>query len=544
VSETAPAAASPAQAPGLNPATHAYFATGWTGGHNPWVIALVVTMATFMEVLDTSIANVSLSHIAGNLSVSQDEATWVLTSYLVSNAIVLPISGWIASKIGRKRFYMTCVGIFTASSFLCGLAPSLGWLILFRVLQGVGGGGLGPSEQSILADTFPPAKRGMAFAMYGMAVVLAPAIGPTLGGFITDHYNWRWVFFINVPVGLLSLVLSSRIVTDPPHLKELRDKTGGIDYIGLSLIAVGLGCLEVVLDKGQESDWFASTFILWFSIIAAVCLAAFVWWEWRSEHPVVDVRMFKSRNFVVTNLMMVTLGMSLFGTTVLLPQFLQILMGYSAQDSGMALSPGGLLIMCLMPMVGTMVSRVDPRYMIAFGFGVTSLSLYVMTTHLYQGMDFKTAVLLRMFQSVGLAFLFVPINTLVYSGIAPEKSNSVSGIVNLSRNMGGDIGIAFVTTFIARRSQYHQGTLSSFTSNFSSAFASRLSGITLALQKAGVDSIDASKRAMAVLYGQLLQQSTTLAYIDCLKVLSVATACMLPLLLFTQRAKGPAQMGH
>src|SRR5580698_3283168 len=245
--------------------TPAYFATGWTGGRNPWIIALVVTMATFMEVLDTSIANVSLPHIAGNLSVSQDESTWVLTSYLVSNAIILPISGWIASKMGRKRFYMTCVAMFTVSSFLCGIAPSLGWLIFFRVLQGLGGGGLGPSEQSILADTFPPAKRGMAFAVYGMAVVLAPAIGPTLGGFITDHYNWRWVFFINVPVGLVSLMLSNHFVTDPPHLKLAKERTGGIDYVGLGLIAVGLGTLEVVLDKGQEDDWFATPFILWFS---------------------------------------------------------------------------------------------------------------------------------------------------------------------------------------------------------------------------------------------------------------------------------------
>jgi DHA2 family multidrug resistance protein len=523
----------------------AYFATGWTGGHNPWVIALVVTMATFMEILDTSIANVSLSHIAGSLSVSQDEATWVLTSYLVSNAIVLPISGWLASRIGRKRFYLTCVALFTASSALCGFAPSLGWLIFFRVLQGVGGGGLGPSEQSILADTFPPAKRGMAMAVYGMAVVLAPAIGPTLGGFITDHYTWRWVFFINVPVGLLSLALSSRLVTDPPHIQAMKGKGGSIDYIGLSLIALGLGCLEVVLDKGQEEDWFYSHFIIVFSVIALVALVAFVVWEWRHPHPVVDVRLFKSRNFMAANAMMLTLGMLLLGTTVLLPQFLQGLMGYSAQDSGMALSPGGFLIVLLMPMVGLLVARVDPRWLIAFGFGTMAMSLLVMTTHLYGGIDFRTAMLLRMFQSAGLAFLFVPINTIVYATVPQEKTNQVSGIVNLARNMGGDIGISFVTTFVARRAQFHQGTLASFTSGLSRSFSNHLSAIGGALQKAGASAFDAQHRALDVLYGQLQQQAATLAYIDCLKAFSVLAACMLPLLLLTQRPSGvTAPMGH
>jgi MFS transporter, DHA2 family, multidrug resistance protein len=523
----------------------AYFTTGWTGGHNPWAIALVVTMATFMEVLDTSIANVSLPHIAGNLSVSQDEGTWVLTSYLVSNAIILPISGWIASKVGRKRFYMSCVAMFAVSSLLCGLAPSLGWLVFFRILQGLGGGGLGPSEQSILADTFPPAKRGMAFALYGMAVVLAPAIGPTLGGFITDHYNWRWVFFINVPVGIASLFLSNHFVTDPPHLKLMKEKSGGIDYIGLSLIALGLGTLEVVLDKGQEDDWFHSTFIVWFVIIAAISLVSFVVWEWNQKHPVVDVRMFKNRNFAASNIMMLTLGVSLFGTTVLLPQYTQVLMGYSAEQAGMALSPGGFVVIMLLPMVGTLVSRVDPRFLIAFGFVVLSASLFYMTTHLYQGIDFKTAILLRVYQSVGLAFLFVPINTLVYTGMPVEKSNSISGIVNLSRNMGGDVGIAFVTTFIARRSQKHQMDLSAHTSPYNQAFAAKMNALVASIQHTGTSATDAVHKATASLYGQLVQQATTLAYIDVLRVMALVTACMIPLLLLTQRPKGgPAPAGH
>src|SRR2546430_95360 len=415
---------------------------GFTGGYNPWVIALVVTLATFMEVLDTAIANVSLPHIAGSLSVSQDESTWVLTSYLVSNAVILPVSGWLATRIGRKRFYMICVTLFTISSFLCGVAPNLASLIFFRVLQGLGGGGLAPSEQAILADTFPPAKRGMAFAVYGMAVVLAPAIGPTLGGFITDTYSWRWVFFINVPVGLISLVLSSRVVQDPPHLAEMRKRVGPIDYVGLGLIAVGLGCLEVVLDTGQQKDWFASRTITLYAVVAAAALIFFVIWEWRNEHPVVEVRMFRDRNFAVSNLMMVVLGMALYGSTVLLPQYVQVWMGWSAQDAGMALSPGGLTVICLLPLVGRLISRVDGRYLIAFGFTALSVALYHMSRTIYPGMDFHTAMMLRIYQSIGLAFLFVPINTVAYAGIPPSKSNQVSGILNLSRNMGGDIGIA------------------------------------------------------------------------------------------------------
>ncbi len=522
-----------------------YFKTGWTGGHNPWAIALVVTMAPFREVLDTRIANVSLPHIAGNLSVSQDESTWVLTSYLVSNAIILPISGWIASRVGRKRFYMTCVLLFTISSFLCGIAPSLGWLIFFRVLQGIGGGGLGPSEQAILADTFPPQKRGVAFALYGMAVVLAPAIGPTLGGFITDHFEWRWVFFINVPVGCLSLLLTSRMVTDPPHLAKLKSKVGRIDYVGISLIALGLGALEIVLDKGQEDNWFASHFILASSIFAAVMLTAFVVWEWHQEHPVVEVRLFKGRTFATANAMMFVLGVTLFGTTVLLPQYLQVLMGYSAEDAGMALSPGGFLIMVMMPFIGFMVSRVDVRLMIATGFTILSLSLFYMTSHLYLGIDFRTAVSLRAFQSVALAFLFVPINTLVYADVPNEKNNAVSGIVNLSRNMGGDVGIALVTTLIARRSQEHQAYLSTSPSATGRYFQAHLGALTQAMVHKGLSSADASRRAARAIYGQLLQQATTLAYIDVLRIFAVMAALMVPMLLFTKAPRtGKAAMGH
>jgi len=518
---------------------------GFTAGHNPWVIALTVTMATFMEVLDTSIANVSLPHIAGNLSVSQDESTWVLTSYLVSNAIILPVSGWFATKLGRKRFYMGCVVLFTASSFLCGIAPNLGLLIFFRVLQGIGGGGLGPSEQAILADTFPPAKRGMAFAVYGMAVVLAPAIGPTLGGYITDHFSWRWVFFINIPVGIASLLLSSRVVQDPPHLVEAKKRAGSIDYVGLGLIATGLGALEYVLDKGQEDDWFHSHTIVLFVAIAAVALACFVVWELRAEHPVVDIRLFKNRSFASANLMMLVLGIALYGTTVLLPQYTQIWMGYSAQQAGMVLSPGGITVILLLPFVGRLVSKYDARYLIAFGFTVLSAALYHMARTIYPGMDFSTAVWLRIYQSVGLAFLFVPINTIVYVGIPPSKNNAVSGIVNLSRNMGGDIGIAIVTTLIARRSQFHQSRLAAHADPWSKAFTSQVSGIAQALQHAGISATEATQRAYAAVYGRLLREAQTLAYLDVLFVFAIFTALMVPLVFVTKRARpGAAPAGH
>ena len=517
---------------------------GWTGGHNPWTVALVVTMATFMEVLDTSIANVSLPHIAGNLSVTEEEATWVLTSYLVSNAVILPISGWLATRVGRKRFYMTCVAIFTLSSFLCGLAPNLGLLIFFRVLQGLGGGGLGPSEQAILADTFPARKRGMAFAVYGMAVVLAPAIGPTLGGFITDHYNWRWVFFINVPVGIASLVLSGRIVTDPPWLVDAKKKVGPIDGVGLGLIAVGLGALQFVLDKGQQDEWFVSPVITAFAVTSAVALVTFVVWEWRQEHPVVEVKLFKSANFSIMAILMLCLGMSLYGSTVLLPQYVQLIMGWSAEDAGLALSPGGVTVILLLPFVGRLVSKLDARPLIMFGFAVLAVSLHHMATTIQPGIDFSTAVWLRIYQSVGMAFLFVPINTMMYAGVPPQKNNQVSGIVNLARNVGGSIGIAFVATEISRRAQMHQSRLASHIVP-GPELTQRLHGIALGLEHAGISAARATKMAYGALYGQLLRQSATLAYLDVLYLLAIASAIMVPLVLLTKKPKpGGTAMAH
>src|SRR3954468_18909369 len=516
----------------------------WRPRHNPWAVALTVTMATFMEVLDTSIANVALPHIAGSLSSATDESTWVLTSYLVSNAVILPISGWASDIMGRKRFYMTCVALFGASSLLCGLAPTLPLLILFRVLQGVGGGGLAPSEQAILADTFEPRKRGAAFALYGMAVVLAPAIGPTLGGWITDNYNWRWIFFINVPVAVLSLFLTNRLVEDPPELAQKRNSGIKIDYIGLALIGVGLGCLQVVLDKGQRDDWFQSDFILAFAVIAIAAIVIAIIWELFQKDPIVDVRMFKNRNFAIAFVMMVMLGLALFGSTVLIPQYLQTLLGYTAQRAGMALSPGGLVVMALMPLVGFLVTHYDARWLIAIGFLACSTALFHML-EMNLGLSFGEAVKLRIFQAAGIAFLFVPINTMSYVGVPRGKNNQVSGMVNLARNVGGSVGISIVETLLAQRSQKHQSDLASHLTTTSQAFQNQLSAITEAMTRSGYSAADASERAYRLVYSRVQQQAAALAYNDVIFIFAIACAIMVPLAFFMEKSKpgsGPKGM--
>jgi DHA2 family multidrug resistance protein len=502
---------------------------------NPWIIALAVTLATFMEVLDTSIANVALPHIAGSLSAGTDESTWVLTSYLVSNAIVLPLSGWVSSIIGRKRFYMTCVAIFTVSSLLCGLAPNLSMLIFFRVLQGAGGGGLQPSEQAILADTFPPAKRGMAFAVYGIAVVMAPAIGPTLGGWITDNYTWRWIFFVNIPVGIISLLLTSRLIQDPPYFKRRKFSELKIDYVGLGFVALGLGTLQVVLDKGQRDDWFESHFILILSLISAASLIFVFFWEWTHKDQVIDLHLFKERTFASANLMMFMLGFALLGSTLLLPLFMQTLLGYTAERAGMALSPGGFTIMVLMPVVGFMLSRYDARRLMVFGLCVLSFSLFHMTGFDLE-IDFRALVLARMLQSVGMAFLFVPINTAAYAYLPREKNNAASGLMNLARNIGGSVGISVVTTMLDRRTQYHQATLSSHLSASNPNLRKLLSGLAGTIGgRGGASGADATHKAYGMLQGTLFRQASMLAYIDCFWILAVAILAMIPLAFLMKR---------
>src|SRR5213594_2350679 len=431
----------------------------WRSKANPWLIAIVVAIAAFMEILDTSIANVALPYMAGNLGVSNDESTWVLTSYLVSNAIVLPISGWIAGVVGRKRFFMACIAFFTFSSLLCGIAPSLDLLLLFRVLQGLGGGGLQPMAQAILADTFPPEQRGLAFAAYGITAVIGPALGPTLGGWITYNYSWRWIFFINLPVGLLAIFLVFRLVEDPANLKTEKQAGIKVDYIGIALLVLGVGALQVMLDRGQQDDWFGSSFIVALAIMAGVGLISLVLWEWFAKHPIIDVRLFKKFNFLSANLMMFLLGVVFFSSLVMIPQFLQTLIGYTAEVAGLVLSASAVLLLIEMPIVGQLASKFQARYLIAFGWFLLGLGMFYSTKQLGLFIDFWTATRVRTAQVAGLGFLFVPITLAAYVGIPEEKSNAVSGMVNFMRNIGSGVGTSIVTTMIARRSQYHQTIL-------------------------------------------------------------------------------------
>src|ERR1700724_594872 len=463
----------------------------WKPKYNPWLIAVVVALAAFMEVLDTSIANVALPYMAGNLGASNDQSTWVLTSYLVSNAIILPISGWLAGALGRKRVFMSCLGVFTVSSLLCGIAPSLGFLLLFRVLQGAGGGGLQPMAQAILADTFPPEQRGLAFSIYGITAIMAPTIGPTLGGWMTFNYSWRWIFFINLPVGLATLFLVRRFVEDPPYLSRLKAAGVRLDYIGIALLTLGIGALQVLLDKGQEDDWFGSRFITTLAIMAAVCLISLIIWEWFHEAPIVDVRLFKSFNFASSNLMMFTLGIMLFSSLVLMPQFLQTLLGYTSQLAGLALSAGGLVLLIEMPIMGQLTTKIQARYLIAFGWLSLSIAMFYSTTRIDLQISFSAATWLRIAQVIGLGFLFVPISLVAYIGIAPEKNNAVAGIINFMRNMGSSVGTSIVTTLIARRSQFHQARLVETVRVDNPNFVNAANGLTQHFAAAGVGKYEA-----------------------------------------------------
>ena len=502
----------------------------WKPKHNPWAVAMTVTLATFMEVLDTSIANVALPHIAGSLGASQDEATWVLTSYLVASAVILPISGWLSNRFGRKRFYMTCVAMFTLCSLLCGLAPTLPFLILARVLQGLGGGGLAPSEQAILADTFPIEKRGQAFAVYGMAVVFAPAIGPTLGGWITDNFNWHWIFFINLPVGLLSLFLSNRMVEDPPHLVARKEasKHLKVDFMGLGLVALGVGLLEYTLDKGQEKDWFSDIGIRFTFFTAVVLLIWFVYWEWRHPDPIVDIKLLNNRNFGTAVFLQLILGVVLFGSTVLIPQYLQTLLGYTAERAGMVLSPAGFVLMVMMMVAGKTLGKVDPRAMAAFGYFCTAVGVYNLT-RLDLNTAFGTVTLWRILQMMALPFIFIPISTLNYVGVPLEKSNQISSLSNFARNIGGSAGTALLTTFIARTSQTHQQALGSNVVRNSVSYRFYIDRMQEVMVAGGMSAAQAMQAAIGTAYRQMQLQAAMLSYQNAFVVLSALLFVLVPL---------------
>jgi DHA2 family multidrug resistance protein len=531
----------------------------WRPKVNPWVVAMTVTLATFMEVLDSSIANVSLPHIAGGLGATEDEATWVLTAYLVANAIVLPAGAYLTTFIGRKRFYMICVALFGVSSALCGLAPSLPLLVFFRILQGAGGGGLAPSEQAILADTFPPEKRGQAFAMYGLAVVVAPAIGPTLGGYITDNFDWRWIFYLNIPICLLSLYLTSRIVEDPPYVKKQVEETqsGGIklDFIGFALLGLTFGALEFVLDKGQEDDWFGSHLITFFCVTIVVAFVLMIWWELRQlnegKRPILNLTLFKRRQFAISFVLMFVLGFALYGTTLLIPQFVQTLLGYTAELAGLVLSPAGFMMMCMMPVVGFLSGKVDPRKLIGFGFLDLTLSLLWMA-NLNLHLSYGQLVFMRCFQASGLAFLFIPINTIAYVGVKQSENNDVSGLTNLARNIGGSCGTAFMATMLLRRTEAHESSMVRSLTPANPGYRAWLKSLEGMFKAgngtapSGSASPGATHAAQAYIYNMMHREAATLAYVDIIRYLTIFCACMLPLLFFIPRPpkNASASAGH
>lgn len=515
--------------------------TASAGRVNPWVIAMTVTLATFMEVLDTSIANVALPHIAGTLGATADESTWVLTSYLVSNAIILPMSGWLSTQLGRKRFYMACVVLFTISSMLCGMAVSLPMLIAFRIMQGLGGGGLGPSEQAILADTFSPEQRNMGFAIYGMAIVVAPAIGPTLGGWITDNYSWHWIFFINVPIGILSLLLTHRVVHDPPHLIQARRRgRERVDYLGISTIVLGVGFLQYVLDKGQQLEWFDSSIIQVAAAIAIVSIIVLVWREWTHAHPIIDLALLRKRNFASATISNFILGVVLNGSTILIPQFLQLQLGYTAERAGWALSPGGIALAILMPVAGFLAMKFDPRKVIAVGFLLTSASMFLMM-RVTPDIDFATIVWMRVFQVVGLPFIFIPISTLSYVGMRLKDNNQISGISNFVRNLGGAVGTSFLVTYLARHRQTARAGLVSNLHHGNVFFDQYMTALQQAAIQTGTSVAEAGRHALAQLQAVVDAQANMLAFISTFFVLGVIVALLIPLP-FLMKRPSPDEM--
>jgi DHA2 family multidrug resistance protein len=500
---------------------------------NPWFIALSVMLATFMEVLDTSIANVALSHIAGSLSVSTDESTWVLTTYLISNAIVIPSTAWFGQRFGRKRFLMTCVAIFTVASLLCGLATSLPMLLVMRIIQGAGGGALQPIAQSILIESFPKEKQGQAMGVYGLGVVIAPILGPVLGGWITDNYSWRWIFFINIPVGLLALTLMQRFVHDPTWLRN--KKPVRLDVIGFSFMSLWLGCQEVLLDKGQEDDWFGSNFIRGMTVLAVIGLVVFVVRELRVDKPFVNLRVLKNYNFTMGMVLMFFAGVTLYSLTAAIPLYLQSLMGYTALQSGLAMIPRGLGALIAMPLAGRLVSRFQGRYLAAFGFLSFGLSTWVLSR---LTLDIAPLVLFwpLFFSGVAIAFMFVPLNTIALGSLPPEQIGNASGLFNLMRNVGGSVGITLITTLAARIAQARQSTLSGHLTPYDPAYQSALNSATR-LFRGQSDTVLAQQRALGSVYEQLLTQANLLAYLQIFRWFTVLCLACIAGALILKRVK-------
>jgi len=501
---------------------------------NPWIIAIAVMFGTFMEVLDTTVVNVSLPHIAGNLSVTTDEATWALTSYLVANAIVLPITGWMANHFGRRRLLMAAVASFSSASFLCGLAPNLTMLIVCRVIQGATGGALQPISQAVMLEAFPPEDRGKAMGFWGLGIVVAPMLGPVLGGWLTDNYSWRWIFYLNVPIGIAALLMTRRFIFDPPYIRRIGH---GIDYWGIGLLVVGIGTLQIVLDKGQQEDWFASDFIVSLSVICVVCLAIFLVHALLAKHPVVDLRVFQKRTYSTGVLLITMLGFVLYGSLVMLPIWLQTLMGYPALQAGLALAPRGMGSFLVMSLVGTLVSRIDARKVLVVGLAGASYTLYQLSAlNLSAGYwDFFWP---QFFQGMTLAMLFVPLTTITMDPIPVEKMGNATSIFNLMRNIGGSVGIAVSTTLVARGQQQNINRLGAQVNLFNPQARTLIEGIRQSLMAQGADYASATRQAYAAAFGIVQRQAAIVTFLNVFRLMSVLFLAMLPFLLLMKRPRG------
>jgi MFS transporter, DHA2 family, multidrug resistance protein len=522
------------------PASGPAHAESWKPRHNPWLIAVVVTMAAFMEILDTTIVNVALPHIAGSLSSSSDEATWALTSYLVANGIVLTISGWLSDTLGRKRYFIICIAMFTVCSFLCGMAESLGQLIIFRLMQGFFGGGLQPNQQAIILDTFPPAKRGAAFGVTAIATIVAPVLGPTLGGIITDTVTWRWIFFVNVPVGALAVFLVQLLVEDPPWEKNKRSR--GIDYIGLSLIVMGLGCMQIMLDRGEDDAWFESNFICLMALLAFLGIAGAIAWLLVAKKPIVNLDVFKDRNFAAGCIMIAGVGSILYASAVLIPQFAQQVLHYTATWAGLILSPGGMVVIVLIPIVGRVMTVMQTRYIIAIGFIIMGCGLFY-SSGLVTTINFQTLVIMRIFQTASLAFLFVPISTVAYQTLPRELRSDGAALFSMFRNVSGSIGISLATAAITQRSQAHQTYLSQWATPLHQPFNELVATYEQAIRAMGHVGAAAHDMAIGRVYLEFRSQVAVLAYSEVFYYCAIVAFIVVPFCLLLSPRVGGGQGG-
>jgi DHA2 family multidrug resistance protein len=507
----------------------------WRPRHNPWLIALGVMLATFMEVLDTSIANIALPHIAGSLSATTDEATWVLTSYLVSNAIILPMTGWLSNYFGRKRLLIMCIGFFTVTSALCGAAPTLPLLVVARILQGIGGGAMVPIAQAVLLESFPPQKRGVAMAAFAQGVVVAPVLGPTLGGWITDNYSWRWIFYVNLPFGILAMFMAQWLVEDPPYIKRKKDMT--IDFVGFGLLCIGLGALQIALDKGQEADWFGSLWIRWMMIIAVVGIIGFIMRELVAEHPLVDLRVFRNRNFAVGVCLMMILAGILYGTTAELPLFMQTLMGYPALQSGLTQSPRGIAAFAATFLVGRIVGKIRNRYLLIFGFSLLSCSSWMLSSINLQ-VSAASVIWPSVLNGIAISFIFVPLTTATMGQLQQNQIGNASGLYNLMRNLGGSMGIAFVTTMLARGAQKHQALMVGHMTATDPAFRQQFDAAQHALARQ-TDIVTATTRAYDILYQILNSEANLWAFVDNFRFFCLMALGCIPFVFFFKRVVRP-----